>query len=257
MNPKISIAVVMTWLALASSQAAQPNSSTSTPANAPSSTASASGDAPVQLDAFTITTSTEDGYISRSTAAFGRVVMKLEDVPQKLDIFNAEFIADIVPTSLTDITRYSTAVNYNNAERNNGGTSLIRGFNAAIRRNGENLGDLPGLVGIEAIEQVEVVKGPSAVLYGASQPGGVLNYVTKIPKFTRETTLTGQLHSFGGYTAAVDTTGPIGSTSRKGGPIAAYRVVLVTEDRDEYQDNNDFSNGRCCSASSSFGRRRG
>ncbi len=194
----------------------------------------------IVMDPFTISADTDDGYFSNSTAAFGRVVMKLENVPQKLDVYNAQFIADIVPTSITDITRYSTAVNYNNSERNNGSVSLVRGFTASVRRNGENLGDLVGLAGIETIEQAEVVKGPSAVLYGASQPGGVINYVTKMPKFRRETVLNGQVHSFGGYTASIDTTGPIGNPNRKGGPIAAYRFVVVNDDRKEYQDNNDY-----------------
>ena len=206
-----------------------------TPAAPPTTT-----DPIIQLDPFTIAAAPEEGYFSKSTSAFGRVVMSLENVPQKVDVFNAQFIADIVPTSITDITRYSSAVNYNNSERNNGSVSLVRGFVASVRRNGENLGDLVGLAGIETIEQTEVVKGPSAVLYGASQPGGVINYVTKIPKFKRETVLNGQLHSFGGYTASIDTTGPIGSTTRKGGPIAAYRVVLVNDDRKEYQDNDDY-----------------
>jgi iron complex outermembrane receptor protein len=213
-------------------QAAQAQVAAPAPAKEP--------DAVVQLDPFTIKAAPDDGYFSKSTAAFGRVVMSLDNVPQKVDVFNAQFIADIAPTSITDITRYSSAVNYNNSERNNGSTSLVRGFNASVRRNGENLGDLVGLAGVETIEQAEVVKGPSAVLYGASQPGGVINYVTKIPKFKRETVVTGQLHSFGGYTASLDTTGPIGSASWPGGPIAAYRVVLVNDDRKEYQDNDDY-----------------
>lgn len=214
------------------------------PASSPAESASAStstADEPVvALDPFTIEAEASDGYFSKSTAAFGRVVMSLENVPQKVDVFNAQFIADTVPTSITDITRYSTAVNYANSERNNGNTSLVRGFPASVRRNGENIGEIVGIAGMETIEQVEVVKGPSAVLYGASQPGGVINYVTKAPKFTRETAITGQVHSFGGYTASLDTTGPIGSSSREGGPIAAYRFVIVNDDRQEYQDNDDY-----------------
>ena len=119
------------------------------------------------------------------------------------------FYVSLFPRAeITDITRYSTAVNYNNSERNNGSVSLVRGFTASVRRNGENLGDLVGLAGIETIEQAEVVKGPSAVLYGASQPGGVINYVTKMPKFRRETVLNGQVHSFGGYTASTSAADP-------------------------------------------------
>ncbi|HEY0946148.1 MAG TPA: TonB-dependent receptor [Opitutaceae bacterium] len=210
--------------------------STDTPGAAPAT----ADDSVIALDPFTIEAESSDGYFSKSTAAFGRVVMSLENVPQKVDVFNAQFIADTVPTSITDITRYSTAVNYANSERNNGNTSLVRGFTASVRRNGENIGEIVGIAGMETIEQVEVVKGPSAVLYGASQPGGVINYVTKMPKFTRETAVTGQVHSFGGYTASLDTTGPIGSVDRKGGPIAAYRFVIVNDDRQEYQDNNDY-----------------
>ncbi|MBC7368071.1 MAG: TonB-dependent receptor [Undibacterium sp.] len=194
----------------------------------------------IRLDPFTVTTDANEGYFSKSTSAFGRVVMNLENVPQKVEVYNAQFIADIIPTSISDITRYSSAVNYNNSERNDGGGSLVRGFSAAIRRNGENFGDHGGIAAVETIEQTEVVKGPSAVLYGASQPGGVINYVTKIPKFKRETTVTAQLHSLGGYTGMVDTTGPIGPAGRTDGPMAAYRFVVVDEDRSEYQDNSDF-----------------
>src|SRR5690606_33516714 len=38
---------------------------------------------------------------------------------------------------------------------------------------------------LDNIERVEVVKGPAAVFFGQGYPGGVVNYVTKQPVFTK------------------------------------------------------------------------
>ena len=87
----------------------------------------------------------------------------------------------------------------------------IRGFKA------ENARLINGLRGYNTtytssmlvnIERVEVVKGPSATLYGNCDPGGTINLVTKKPLPTQEAAI-----SFGGgswdhYRATGDITGP-------------------------------------------------
>lgn len=40
-----------------------------------------------------------------------------------------------------------------------------------------------------AVEQVEVLKGPSSLLYGIMDPGGVVNVITKKPETTQKTEL--------------------------------------------------------------------
>lgn len=37
-----------------------------------------------------------------------------------------------------------------------------------------------------AVEQVEVLKGPSSLLYGIMDPGGVVNVITKKPETTQK-----------------------------------------------------------------------
>ncbi len=60
---------------------------------------------------------------------------------------------------------------------------LVDGFrlNNAFFRNAPN--QYPALVDALAVEQVEVVRGPSSVLYGSDAMGGVVHMITKEPKF--------------------------------------------------------------------------
>src|ERR1043166_8910039 len=50
-------------------------------------------------------------------------------------------------------------------------------------RRQQDFGELPALVGLEAIERVEVVRGPLSVLYGTDAIGGVVNLITTRPQY--------------------------------------------------------------------------
>jgi outer membrane receptor protein involved in Fe transport len=63
------------------------------------------------------------------------------------------------------------------------GNMSLRGFpinsrlrNGLLRYNAYNL---------DNVERVEVIKGPAAVFFGNAFPGGVINYVTKQPSFSK------------------------------------------------------------------------
>jgi iron complex outermembrane receptor protein len=69
------------------------------------------------------------------------------------------------------------------------------------------------------IQSVEVVKGPASVLYGRSEPGGLIDFVTKQPLETPYYSLTEQAGGFGTTRTFLDATGPL--TSDK---VWLYRV---------------------------------
>ncbi|MFV0643597.1 MAG: TonB-dependent siderophore receptor, partial [Sphingomonadaceae bacterium] len=75
------------------------------------------------------------------------------------------------------------------------------------------------------LERVEVLKGPSAVLFGAVTPGGMVNQVTKRPKNEAGGEITGQFASHGQWRGTVDTTGPLNDSSS-----LRYRVVGMYRD---------------------------
>lgn len=92
--------------------------------------------------------------------------------------------------SLDDVLTYSagvTAEPYGFSTR--GDFAQVRGLDAPEYR--DNLQYLFGFYNntrqdIYTLEQVEVLKGPASVLYGAGSPGGIINVVTKRPHGTTE-----------------------------------------------------------------------
>ena len=95
---------------------------------------------------------------------------------------------------------------------------------------------------IEILESVEVIKGPSSILYGQSGPGGLVNMVTKKPTATT-------LFSLG---ADIDQEGLSRLTLDAGGALTddeslRYRSVLVKQDVEyqrEYQNDEQRQRDR-------------
>ena len=59
------------------------------------------------------------------------------------------------------------------------------------------------------IASVEVLKGPGAILYGLSEPGGVINITTKEPLDTPYYAVQQQFGSLADYRTTIDATGPL------------------------------------------------
>jgi hemoglobin/transferrin/lactoferrin receptor protein len=59
---------------------------------------------------------------------------------------------------------------------------LEDGMRLGNSRRQQDFGELPSLVDVSAIERVEVVRGPSSVLYGTDAIGGVVNLITTAPR---------------------------------------------------------------------------
>jgi iron complex outermembrane receptor protein len=78
-------------------------------------------------------------------------------------------------------------------------------------------------------ERIEVLKGPAGALFGDVDPGGRVNIVTKVPRFTQQANALISYGSFDTRRAEIDVTGPLSST------IAA-RIVVAAEDSDGWRD---------------------
>ena len=59
------------------------------------------------------------------------------------------------------------------------------------------------------IQSVEIVKGPASVLYGRSEPGGLIDFITKQPLETPYYSVMEQAGGFGSTRTFVDATGPL------------------------------------------------
>lgn len=109
---------------------------------------------------------------------------------------------------------------------------IIRGFDTGgfIYRNGLRTCCITQLETAN-LQSIEVVKGPSAFLYGRIEPGGLINLVTKQPLLVPYFSVEEQFGSFGLTRTTVDATGPL--TADK---TLAYRVNFAYLNTNSFRD---------------------
>src|SRR5687768_11053679 len=160
------------------------------PAPAPSAS-SAKTDETVQLAAFTVSADDDQGYYSPAAISGTRTKTELLNLPMNLNVFTEQFIKDVAATDLVDIVTFTAglaAAPATSGDTNGGDTTgfTLRGFGTHVPyRNGFRR---LRIVDTTNISRVEVIKGPSSVLYGTAFAGGSINYVTKRPVPTRRIT---------------------------------------------------------------------
>ena len=196
----------------------------------------------VLLEAITVENSSSEMtgdysyYKTKSTSAT-KTDTPLKETAQSVQIVNKEVISDVNAVTLKDTLSYVSGISHQN---NFGGVwdnFSIRGFSGhentgmSLLKNGfsDNRGyNIPR--DIVNIESIEFLKGPSAALYGNSEPGGTININTKQPKFTPEYSLETSVGSYDFYRVSTDLTAPISQSvafrlnaaSQKKGSFRAY-----------------------------------
>lgn len=106
---------------------------------------------------------------------------------------------------------------------------IVRGFSLQDKIYRDGLRQSSGFFEPAGMEQVEVLKGAAAMLYGRTQPGGLVNYVSKKPRDEAHYSLQQQFGSYDLYRTTVDATGPINADKS-----LLYRLNLA------YSSNNSF-----------------
>lgn len=202
-----------------------------------------SDDEVIVLSPFTIDTSKDKGYKATNSTSGTRLNTQIKQLPMNLEVITNDFIRDTGATNLREAMRYSSGVVLESqadafAEPDVGapqsaGANDPRGVTRAV---GDSTVKLRGFV-IEQvlrdgfrrqysadwinIERVDIMRGPSALLYGVGSLGGVVNYLPKRPQLKPEyyTGLTVGTNSL--YRGEFDFTGPMGYSEWK----PAFRVT--------------------------------
>lgn len=185
----------------------------------------------------TVTAPNPDGYDAPRAAAATRLNIPILETPVSVQVVSNRAIEDQNALGLEEIyaniSGVAEAGNTLNAQSEV--RPMIRGFEAGVPlRNGLRATTV-GAVDTVNIESVEVLKGPASILYGALEPGGVVNYTTKKPLFAPRFELTQQFGSFDHIRTTADATGPL-NRSR----TAAYRVNFARQDSGSFRDYVDL-----------------
>jgi catecholate siderophore receptor len=182
----------------------------------PDQTPAAPSAAPATMQPVTVTGSrpSEDFQTTRGSI-FRMGAENLMDVPQQVIVINRALMNSQAATTLDQAVRNVPGVTIGSAEGGTIGNNInLNGFSArtdiyldAMRDRGQYYRDT------FALEAIEVLMGPSSMLFGRGSTGGVINQVTKKPGLKQATELSGQVTTNGLIRTTADVNTPFGENN--------------------------------------------
>lgn len=170
--------------------------------------------------------------LNNKPVSIGKIDINPMDLPQSLTVVGQGLIRDQQAQRLSDVTKNVNGIYMVDARANVQEKFGARGYsfgNYNLFKNGAriNSGVMPE---ISSIERVEVLKGSAAILFGQVAPGGILNMVTKEPKFNFGGEISMRAGSYDLYKPSFDIYGPASSS-------IAYRLNGTYETAGSFRDN--------------------
>jgi iron complex outermembrane receptor protein len=166
----------------------------------------------------------------------GKANIKPLDLPQASMVIGKETIKQQQILRLSDALKNANGVyvsGASNASGNNQEELGSRGFTFSgantfkngVRFNGSLIPETASL------ESIEILKGSSALLYGNVAPGGILNLITKKPRFDHGGELSIRATEYNFFKPTVDIYGAVNNSN-----TVAYRFITSYEQGNSFRD---------------------
>ncbi|TDV04004.1 TonB-dependent receptor [Paraburkholderia caballeronis] len=210
----------------------------------PSTPAQATQSAPAAAENSTLPTISVSGqaaqqdFQAEQSTVGAKTPTALRDIPQSVTVINRSLLQSQGVTSFQDALRNAPGITIGGAEGGQIGNNInLRGFTAqndiyldGFRDRNQYYRDTFNL------EAIEVLYGPSSMLFGRGSTGGVINQVSKKANLTPSTEVSGTLGTDDRYRTTIDVNRPIGDH-------AAFRINAFGQSmgtgRDEMR-NKDY-----------------
>ncbi|WP_322742391.1 TonB-dependent siderophore receptor [Gloeocapsopsis crepidinum] len=184
-----------------------------------------------------VTGEQDEGYNPSSASTATRTDTPLRDIPQSIQVVPREVLEDRKVRNLNEAAETVSGVARGGGLYGNGSITynrIIRGFDQGFSgvtsfRNGFPDTDFFSLLPIGTIEQIEVLRGPASVLFGAGEPGGIINFITRQPLDEPYYNAAFEAGSYGLYQPSIDLSGPLTENDS-----VLYRFIA------NYQGSSDF-----------------
>ena len=171
-----------------------------------------------------------DGYVATRSATGTKTDTPILEIPQAINVVTADQVTAQGARNLTQALRYTPGLNTGGFTDRNGIADEItsRGFAPTpLYFDGAYIpyaGSLGGAPQIDpyTLERIEVLKGPSSVLYGQNQPGGLINLVSKRPTTEQRNQVKLGAGSYNRVNGAIDSSGPLDDQKE-----FSYRIIGV------------------------------
>lgn len=188
---------------------------------------------PLALPETTVVGQREPGYKAETVSGFNKTPLSPREVPQSVSVVTRQQMDDqgmvSVPDAMQQVTGVTLIANDTLSYQ-----YLSRGYALGVMYDGvpsyngmtpSNQFDLP------LYERIEVLRGPSGLLQGAGEPGGVVNLVKKRPLDHFAANWALSAGSWDTYRREGDISGPLNDSGSLRG-----RLVLSSEDRQYFYD---------------------
>ncbi|RUM50711.1 MAG: TonB-dependent siderophore receptor [Marinomonas sp.] len=189
-----------------------------------------------QLDTLIVTGRALSHYKEETATIGSRTDTQIDKTPQSVQVLTETLIEDQAAHQVTDLYRSISGVSQDNVS-----TVTFRGFHQdeqlydGLRGNPyKEFFTVPQLVNVE---EVQAIKGPAGALYGAGEPGGVINYVSKKPTYEPETFIKLGAGNKDYHSAQFSSSGPVNEDASQ-----RYRISLYQDESGSYRNNVDQEN---------------
>ncbi len=212
----------------------------SQPAPATKTAADKDGKAEALPEVNVNSTQTQDkgDYSAPVSTIGGKVPTAVRDIPQSLTVINRAVLDAQASASLSDALRNVPGITIGGAEGGQIGTNInLRGFSArtdiyldGMRDRGQYYRDTYYL------DSVEVLKGPSSMLFGRGSTGGVINQVRNYATLSESAQVSGTIGTDGYYRT-------VGNYNHQLSDDAALHIDVMAQDISttrQTMENQDF-----------------
>ena len=194
------------------------------------------------LDTITVTGQRpDDGYGAEVSTSAGKMPLDILKTPQAVVVIPEQVLQDFQPIFLDDALRAVSGINQTNTFGNTADGITVRGFQPGdYFRNGVRTLASRSLT--PSTERIEVLKGPSSLLYGNVEPGGLVNVVSKRPLFGESfTDVNYQTSDRGGNRWTLDTGAPVALAAPRDGELA-WRLIVDRDSSDYWRNFGQYNN---------------
>jgi catecholate siderophore receptor len=178
------------------------------------------------------------GDFNANSSALNKLSADLHDVPQSVVVVNKALMQSQGASSLADALRNVAGITLGGAEGGQIGNNInLNGFSArtdiyldGFRDHSQYYCDT------FALEQVEVLMGPSSMLFGRGSTGGVINQVSKRANLKESTEISASATTNGMVRSTADYNHPLSETSALRLSAMAQNGKATTRDQTDVQD---------------------
>lgn len=171
--------------------------------------------------------------LSERSLSIGKSPIEVFDLPQSVVTINTKILEEQQTQRVSDVLKNVSGVYIMGTTGGMQEEIAGRGFafgSSNTFKNGVRFNNAV-MPEISSLESVEILKGSNAILFGNVAAGGVLNLVTKKPKFENGGQLSFRTGSYNLYKPSVDVYGAVANSKS-----VAYRLNASYENAESFRD---------------------